>query len=99
MGFPVILCHGLDANRYLFDIQGAPSLADFLRRHGRDVWVAELRGSGMSDRPGIKHSDVPYSWGFEDHLRHDVPAIIEPGPLAYPAAPESTGWATAWGVC
>lgn len=31
----------------------------------------------MSDRPGIKHSDVPYSWGFEDHLRHDVPAIID----------------------
>jgi len=76
-GLPVILCHGLDANRYLFDTRGAPSLADFLRRHGRDVWVAELRGSGMSDRPGIKHSDVPYSWGFEDHLRHDVPAIID----------------------
>lgn len=77
MGFPVILCHGLGANRYLFDIPGGPSLADFLRRHGRDVWVAELRGSGMSDRPGIKHSDVPYSWGFEDHLRHDTPAIID----------------------
>ena len=77
VGFPVILCHGLDANRHLFDIQGAPSLAGFLKRHGRDVWVAELRGSGMSDRPGIKHSDVPYSWDFEDHLRRDAPAIIE----------------------
>ena len=77
VGSPVILCHGLAANRYLFDIQTAPSLADFLRRHGRDVWVAELRGSGMSDHPGIKHSDGPCSWGFEDHLRHDVPAIID----------------------
>jgi pimeloyl-ACP methyl ester carboxylesterase len=77
VGLPVILCHGLCANRYLFDIKGAPSLADFLRRHGRDVWVAELRGSGMSDRPGIRHSDAPYSWGFGDHVRHDVPAIID----------------------
>ena len=77
VGSPVILCHGLGANRYLFDIKGAPSLAHFLRRHGRDVWVAELRGSGMSDRPGIKQSNAPYSWGFEDHLRHDAPAIID----------------------
>ncbi len=77
VGFPVILCHGLSANRYTFEIPGAPSLADFLRRRGRDVWVAELRGSGMSDQPGLKHSDVPYSWGFEDHLQHDVPAIID----------------------
>jgi pimeloyl-ACP methyl ester carboxylesterase len=76
VGLPVILCHGLGANRYIFDIPGAPSLADFLKRHGRDVWVPDLRGSGMSDHPRLMHSDVPYSWGFEDHLLHDVPAII-----------------------
>jgi len=77
VGLPVVLCHGLSANRYVFEIPGAPSLADFLRKNGRDVWVAELRGSGMSERPGFRHSDVPYSWDFEDHLRHDVPAIID----------------------
>ncbi len=76
-GLPVILCHGLSANRYVFEIPRAPSLADYLRRHGRDVWVADLRGSGMSDRPRLVRSDVPYSWDFEDHLRHDVPAIID----------------------
>ncbi len=76
VGLPVILCHGLGANRYIFEIPGAPSLADFLKRHGRDVWVADLRGSGMSDRPGLMRSDVPYSWSFEDHRLHDVPAII-----------------------
>jgi pimeloyl-ACP methyl ester carboxylesterase len=76
VGLPVILCHGLSANRCIFDIPDAPSLADFLKRHGRDVWVPDLRGSGMSDRPRLMHSDVPYSWGFEDHLVHDVPAII-----------------------
>ena len=76
VGLPVILCHGLSANHCIFEIPGAPSLADFLKRHGRDVWVPDLRGSGMSDRPRLMHSDVPYSWGFDDHLRHDVPAII-----------------------
>jgi pimeloyl-ACP methyl ester carboxylesterase len=77
IGFPVILCHGLSANRYAFDLPAAPSLASFLKKRGRDVWVVELRGSGMSDRPRLFYSDVPYSWGFEDHLRYDVPAILD----------------------
>lgn len=76
VGPPVILCHGLTANRYIFDLPGSPSLAKYLRSQGRDVWVAELRGSGMSDRPGFFVSDVPYSWTFDDYLTHDVPAII-----------------------
>ena len=75
-GLPVILCHGLSSNRYSFDLPGSPGLARFLRDHGRDVWVAELRGSGMSDRPGLFRADVPYSWVFEDHLGSDLPAII-----------------------
>ena len=54
-GTPVILCHGLSANRYVFDLPAGPSLAQFLRDHGRDVWVAELRGSGMSARPGLSY--------------------------------------------
>ncbi len=75
-GLPVILCHGLSSNRYAFDMPTAPSLARFLRARGRNVWVAELRGSGMSQGPGLRSSDSPYSWGFEDHLQEDVPAII-----------------------
>jgi pimeloyl-ACP methyl ester carboxylesterase len=72
----VILCHGLSSNRYSFDLPGGPSLAKFLKRQGWDVWVAELRGSGESDHPGVFRTDVPYAWHFEDHLREDVPAII-----------------------
>jgi pimeloyl-ACP methyl ester carboxylesterase len=74
---PVVLCHGLGANRYVFDLRGEPSLALFLKRRGWDVWVAELRGSGMSDRPGLLWSDVPYDPRFEDLLNEDVPAIID----------------------
>jgi pimeloyl-ACP methyl ester carboxylesterase len=76
-GLPVILCHGLSSNRYVFDLPGASSLACFLRAQGRDVWVPELRGSGMSDSPGLRASDVPYSWNFDDHLVLDVPTIID----------------------
>lgn len=76
-GLPVILCHGMGANRYPFDLKGAPSLARYLRRKGRDVWVAELRGSGMSDHPGMVTSEVPYTWTFEDHLKKDLPAIVD----------------------
>lgn len=76
-GYPVILCHGLGGNRYSFDLRGAPSLAPYLRNRGWDVWVVELRGSGASDRPGVWFSDVPYKWGFEDHLSYDVPAVID----------------------
>ncbi|MFH0821207.1 MAG: alpha/beta fold hydrolase [Pseudomonadota bacterium] len=75
-GLPVLLCHGLSANRYIFDLRGAASLACYLRDNGRDAWVVELRGSGMSDVPGILCSDVPRDWCFEDHLRFDVPAAI-----------------------
>ena len=75
-GHPVILCHGGGSNRYSFDLPGGPSLAKFLQGHGRDVWVAELRGSGESDHPGLFRSDVPCAWHFEDHLHEDVPAIV-----------------------
>jgi pimeloyl-ACP methyl ester carboxylesterase len=75
-GYPVVLCHGLDSNRFIFDLVPGPSLARFLTENGRDVWVAELRGAGMSDRPGFLGTEVPRDWTFEDHLQYDVPAII-----------------------
>jgi pimeloyl-ACP methyl ester carboxylesterase len=75
-GLPVVLCHGLSSNRYTFDMPSGPSLARFLAAQGRSVWVPELRGSGMSQVPGLRQSDVPYSWDFDDHLLKDVPAII-----------------------
>jgi|UniRef100_A0A7C4EST2 pimeloyl-ACP methyl ester carboxylesterase len=74
--YPVVLCHGLDSNRYIFDLTPGPSLARYLAQHGLDVWVAELRGAGMSDRPGLFVTDVPRSWSFDDHLKYDVPAVI-----------------------
>jgi pimeloyl-ACP methyl ester carboxylesterase len=75
-GAPVVLCHGLSSNRFFFELPEAPSLAKYLAEQGRDVWVAELRGSGMSDAPGLLKSDVSYAWDFDDHLDKDIEPII-----------------------
>lgn len=75
-GSPVVICHGLSSNRFMFDMPGSPSLAPYLALHGRDVWVFELRGAGLSDKPGLFASDTPYHWTFDDHLDMDLPPLI-----------------------
>lgn len=72
---PLILCHGLGANRYNLDWPGQ-SLARYFAERGFDVFVPETRGAGLSERPrlfGAKRWDFTF-----DHLaRYDVPAIID----------------------
>jgi pimeloyl-ACP methyl ester carboxylesterase len=72
---PVLLCHGLGANRFTFDLGRAPSLAVYLAHAGFDVWSLELRGHGRSDRPGLG-SRHRFGWSFDDYLRRDLPAAI-----------------------
>ncbi len=61
---PVILCHGLGANRFDLDFDEKYSLARFLARRGFETWVLELRGRGMAGKP--LHST------FDDQARDDV---------------------------
>lgn len=73
--FPVLLCHGLGANRCSFDLGRHPSLAVYLAHAGFDVWVLELRGHGRSDRPSLcvtRH----FGWSFDDYLHVDLPAAM-----------------------
>lgn len=46
---PVLLIHGLSANRHTFLPQhrGVPALAAWLARRGHDVWLEEWRGTGQ----------------------------------------------------
>jgi pimeloyl-ACP methyl ester carboxylesterase len=73
---PVVLCHGLGANRFNFDLIADRSLARALAERGFDVWSLELRGHGLSSRPGWF---TPFSWGFtfDDFLDKDIPAALE----------------------
>ena len=61
---PVILCHGLGANRFDLDFDEKYSLARFLARRGFESWVLELRGRGLAGKP--MHTT------FDDQARDDV---------------------------
>jgi pimeloyl-ACP methyl ester carboxylesterase len=65
---PVILCHGLGANRYSFDFDERYSLARYLARRGFEAWVLELRGRGLSG--------PPIDATFDEQAEHDVGAAI-----------------------
>ncbi len=47
---PVILCHGLSYNATFWDLEPSVSMARYLSELGYDVWVADLRGSGDSQK-------------------------------------------------
>ncbi len=67
---PLILCHGLSANRYNLDLDDQTSLALYLAGRGFDVYLLDLRGRGLSRR----------GWwptqSFDDYVDHDVPAAV-----------------------
>jgi pimeloyl-ACP methyl ester carboxylesterase len=73
---PVVLCHGLSANRFDLDAPDPRiSVARYLAEHGHDVWVVELRGAGKSRPPGWPlRRRVPFD--FDDYVHRDVPAVI-----------------------
>ena len=87
--FPVILCHGLAANKNSYDF-GEPgtrewdrySLAAFLSQQQPDggpvfdVWVPELRGGGQPSFDPRKNPER-YRWCVDDYIDKDVPAIIQ----------------------
>ena len=69
---PVLLVHGVAANRYNLDLTDELSLARHLRDRGHDVWIVELRGRGYSLRPRL-FSGLRYDWSFDDYAERDLP--------------------------
>jgi len=65
---PVMLVHGLGANRFTFHFPER-SFARYLATAGFDAFVVELRGAGASSRPR--------SWDFDDYLFLDLPVVID----------------------
>ncbi|WP_225412692.1 alpha/beta hydrolase [Stigmatella hybrida] len=65
---PVILCHGLGANRFHMDFDEHYSLARHLARAGFETWVLELRGRGLAGPSG--------DFTFDDQAEHDVRAAL-----------------------
>ena len=69
-GIPVVLVHGLGQNRYSWQTADM-SFVDYLVSRGMDVYVAELRGHGLSRLAGSEH---PAS--FSEYVKLDMPAIL-----------------------
>ncbi|OJT18292.1 alpha/beta hydrolase [Archangium sp. Cb G35] len=72
---PVLLCHGLAANRCTFDFEPPYSLAHALTEAGFDCFSVEWRGIGHSRPPprGRRWPDVT----VDDFVAQDGPALIE----------------------
>ncbi|WP_152050481.1 alpha/beta hydrolase [Tautonia marina] len=56
---PVILCHGLSYNAQFWDISPEVSFPQYLAERGWDVWVVNLRGSGLSSKWVAKIDAAP----------------------------------------
>lgn len=69
---PVLLVPGAGANRFTFGLAPERSLAAVLNAQGRDVWLAELRGSRSSQGPGGRGT---VSLCLK--LEIDLPAILD----------------------
>jgi pimeloyl-ACP methyl ester carboxylesterase len=70
---PVLLCHGMGANRFNLDLNERYSLARYLAARGFDTFVVELRGCGITRRPP---NASQYRHNFDDEVRFDIPALI-----------------------
>lgn len=67
---PVLVVHGVASNHRNEDPHPDYSLARYLARSGRDVWVVTLR-SGLGRRPLAR-----FHVRFEDMARNDIPVAV-----------------------
>lgn len=74
--YPILLCHGLGSNRLAFYSESSRSFGQYLASNGFDVYACDLRGHGLSEKPG-RTNDLRYNWGFLEYATLDMPAIID----------------------
>lgn len=74
---PVVLVHGLGANRFTFVDNGQTNFAGWLADRGHDVFVVELRGAGNSQALTPNSFDASrWTYDFDTYLEFDVPPIL-----------------------
>jgi len=86
---PVILCHGLAANKHSCDFGSLGtdewnkySLACYLsqgchkNKISFDTWVVQLRGRGENLTFNSKQHPEKYIWCFDDYVNNDIPTIL-----------------------
>jgi len=71
-GVPVVLLHGSFSNRRFWYSPKGIGLGVHLARSGFDVWIAEMRGHGLSPR-----NDSYRDNNVAQYVRYDLPAIAD----------------------
>lgn len=71
-GEPVLMLHGSIENSRIFYSASQKGFAPYLAREGYDVYVADLRGRGLS-KPAINKSST---FGLTETLSEELPAFI-----------------------
>lgn len=72
---PVILGHGLAANRYNFDLAAPVSLSGYLADLGFECFVLDWRGTGGSRHPPPGRRAMTQT--FDEHVQQDAPAVLD----------------------
>ncbi|TGK16468.1 lipase family alpha/beta hydrolase [Leptospira kmetyi] len=75
--YPVILCHGLIANRTYLKINEKSSIVGRLQKEGYDVWLLDLRGRRDAGYPSLFFGDKTFSYSMDDYIQYDVDAAIK----------------------
>jgi len=73
---PVLICHGLGANRQYFKSKDDNSLVKNLNRAGYDVWLMDLRGRNDAGETGYWFGKHTYSYDIDDYIHEDLNAAI-----------------------
>jgi pimeloyl-ACP methyl ester carboxylesterase len=73
LGPPVLMLHGAIENGRIFFTESGKGFAPFLARQGFDVYVADLRGRGLSVPPISRAS----RFGQFEAITEDLPAFID----------------------
>ncbi|MEI7893759.1 MAG: alpha/beta fold hydrolase [Myxococcales bacterium] len=73
---PVIVCHGVLANRNYLKLNEDASLPAVLSQRGFDVWLLDLRGREDAGSPGWFFGAQTYTYTVDDYVLRDMDTAI-----------------------
>ncbi|HRP69106.1 MAG TPA: alpha/beta fold hydrolase, partial [Turneriella sp.] len=74
--YPILICHGLAANRQYFKLKDDDSLVRALQNAGYDVWLMDLRGRNDAGETGFFFGKHTYKYDIDDYITQDLDAAI-----------------------